>query len=85
MMNRMIMVGRITLKMKFQYSRETLATNERGTMTIRNNANGVQYQGLRKAINTREIAITTFVIGFSRWMGLSRFTKKDNRSCIQEA
>jgi hypothetical protein len=46
--------------------------------------NGVQYQGLRKAISTSDSAITTLVMGFSLWMGLSRFTKKDKRSCIEE-
>src|SRR5687767_9642202 len=66
MINRMAMVGRITLRIKFQYSRETFAISERGMMARRNNAGGVQYQGLRKAISTSDSAITTLVIGFSR-------------------
>jgi hypothetical protein len=85
MMNRMAIVGRITLKKNLQYSPETLAINERGRITIRNIPGGVQYHGLRKTISTRESAITTFVSGFRRWIGLSRFTKKDKRSCMEKA
>src|SRR5687767_8676187 len=81
-MNRISTVGKITLKKNLQYSRATFPIRVSGIITRMKIASGVENHGLVNAINTSENANTTFVIGLRLWMGLSRFTKKDKRSCI---